>query len=230
MPPRHDETWIYAPAAGAGERIVLDPVESTHLARVLRLVPGTLCTVTDGRGSLFEASLEAADPRSAVLQCECVRRRDPVPGRSLAQAILKNRGLEEVLDLCAQTPLREFQPLWTERVQVPRGRDIEHQLERLRAKAVAALQQSKQTWLCQVLPPAGWAEWLDGTRDRPVFVCDDSGSDQPTPGEAWFAIGPEGGLAPAELHEARRRGAQLLSLGDSRLRATAAGFWALARR
>jgi 16S rRNA (uracil1498-N3)-methyltransferase len=230
MAPFHDETWIYAPAAGAGERIVLDPVESAHLARVLRLAVGTLCTVTDGRGSVLVARLEAADPRGAVLHCETVQRRDPLPGRSLAQAILKNRGLEDVLDLCAQTPLREFQPLWTERVQVPRGRDIEHQLERLRAKAVAALQQSKQSWLCQVLPPLGWAEWLDRSLDRPAFVCDDSGSDHVTPREAWFAIGPEGGLSPSEIQEARSRGASTLSLGESRLRATAAGFWALARR
>ena len=230
MPPFHDETWIFAPTATVGERISLDPVESAHLVRVLRLAPGTHCTVTDGRGSVITARLEIADPRGSILQCETVLRRDPQPGRSLAQAILKNRGREDVLDLCAQTPLREFQPLWTERVQVPRGRDIDHQMERLRAKAVAGLQQSKQSWLCRVLPPLGWVEWLDRTSDRPVLVCDDSGRDDPPPPDAWIAIGPEGGLSPAELREAATRGAHLLSLGTSRLRATAAGFWALARR
>ncbi|HXP90384.1 MAG TPA: RsmE family RNA methyltransferase [Fibrobacteria bacterium] len=230
MPPFHDETWIFAPTAGVGERISLDPVESTHLVRVLRLAPGTFCTVTDGRGSVVTARLEVADPRGSILLCESLQRRDPEPGRSLAQAILKNRGLEEVLDLCAQTPVREFQPIWTERVQVPRGRDIDHQMDRLRAKAVAALQQSKQSWLCRVLPPLGWVEWLDRSRDRPVLVCDDSGQDAPTPDAAWIAIGPEGGHSPAELREAADRGAQMLSLGTSRLRATAAGFWALARR
>jgi 16S rRNA (uracil1498-N3)-methyltransferase len=230
MPPFHDETWIFAPTAAIGERIALDPVESAHLVRVLRLSPGTLCTATDGRGSVIDARLEIADPRGSILLCETVRKRDTEPGRSLAQAILKNRGLEDVLDLCAQTPLREFQPLWTERVQVPRGRDIEHLMERLRAKAVAALQQSKQSWLCRVLPPLGWAPWLERAGDRPVLVCDDSGRDEAPPRDAWIAIGPEGGLSPAELHQAAARGARLLSLGTSRLRATAAGFWALAQR
>jgi 16S rRNA (uracil1498-N3)-methyltransferase len=229
MPPVHDETWILAPTAQAGAACTLDPVESAHLAKVLRLACGTRCTVTDGRGSIFSAVLEDANPRGAVLTCEALLRRDLAPRLSLAQAILKNRGMEDVLDLCAQTPLREFQPLWTERVQVPRGRDIEHQMERLRAKAVAALQQSKQSWLCEILPPLSWGDWLERTGGRQVLVCDTEGTAQSADGEAWVAIGPEGGLSPAELEMATSRGAQLLSLGPSRLRATAAGFWALAK-
>jgi 16S rRNA (uracil1498-N3)-methyltransferase len=229
MPSVHDETWILAPSATAGEITTLDPVESTHLAKVLRLASGTRCTVTNGQGSVFSALLTDSNPRGAVLECEEILRRDPAPRLSLAQAILKNRGMEDVLDLCAQTPLREFQPLWTERVQVPRGRDIDHQLDRLRAKAVAALQQSKQSWLCQILPPLTWGEWLDRTGDRQVLVCDAEGTAHSTTGETWVAIGPEGGLSPAELDSAVARGVGLLSLGPSRLRATAAGFCALAR-
>ena len=229
MPPVHDETWILAPTAAAGEICMLDPVESTHLAKVLRLASGTICTVTNGRGSVFSAVLEEANPRGATLACGELQRLDSAPRLSLAQAILKNRGMEDVLDLCAQTPLREFQPLWTERVQVPRGRDIDHQLDRLRAKAVAALQQSKQSWLCQILPALTWSEWLDCAKDRSILVCDAEGTELSASGDAWVAIGPEGGLSPAELDTAVSRGARLLSLGPSRLRATAAGFWALAR-
>ena len=229
MTPVHDETWILAPSATAGETCTLDPVESAHLTKVLRLASGTRCTVTDGRGSVYSATLEDANPRGALLTCKDLLCQDPAPRLSLAQAILKNRGLEDVLDLCAQTPLFEFQPLWTARVQVPRGRDIDHQMERLRAKAVAALQQSKQSWLCVILPPLTWGEWLERTGDRQVLVCDAEGTAQSASGEAWVAIGPEGGISPAELEFAVSRGAQLLSLGPSRLRATAAGFWALAR-
>jgi len=229
MAPIHDETWILAPTAALGTACTLDPVESNHLAKVLRLASGTRCTVTDGRGSVFSAVLEDSNPRRAVLLFEETLRMDTAPRHSLAQAILKNRGMEDVLDLCAQTPLREFQPLWTERVQVPRDRDIDRQLERLRAKAVAALQQSKQSWLCRILPPLTWNEWLDRSGDRQILVCDAAGWERPVSGEAWVAIGPEGGLSPAELELSVSRGAQLMSLGPSRLRATAAGFWALAR-
>lgn len=229
MPPVHDETWILAPTAAAGTTCTLDPVESNHLSKVLRLACGTRCTVTDGCGSIFSAVLEDPAPRGAILSCETLLSRNPAPRLSLAQAILKNRGMEDVLDLCAQTPLREFQPLWTERVQVPRGRDIDHQMDRLRGKAVAALQQSKQSWLCRILPPLTWSEWMERTGDRQVLVCDAEGTSRSVSGDAWVAIGPEGGLSPIELDLAVSRSAQLVSLGPSRLRATAAGFWALAR-
>jgi 16S rRNA (uracil1498-N3)-methyltransferase len=228
MPSSHEETWILAPLARAGESIDLDPVESAHLVRVLRLSAGTLCTVTDGAGSLFSATIEIADSRRSRLACRELLRRDPPPRLSLAQAVLKNRGMEDVLDLCAQTPLRAFQPLWTRRVQVPRGRDIEHQMERLRAKAVAALQQSKQTWLCEVLPPCDFEGWIR-TAGPGAALCEVGGDPLSGAEPDWIGIGPEGGFAPEEIESARDSGARILSLGDSRLRATAAGFWALAR-
>ena len=42
-------------------------------------------------------------------------------------------------------------------------------------------------------------------------------------------MGPEGGFSARELEAAKVDGASLFSLGNSRLRATAAGFWALAK-
>ena len=228
MPDVYDESWILAPGARVGAAEDLDSAESTHLARVLRLREGVRCTATDGRGSVLRAVLASADPRRCRLEFEELVRQEPRPPRSLAQAILKNRGIEDVLDLCAQTPLRSFQPLWTRHVQVPRGRDIEHQMERLRAKAAAALQQSKQAWLCEILPPMDFAPWLDSA-DRPVALCEVGGTADRAPDEAWIAIGPEGGFAPEEIDRARAGGARILSLGTSRLRATAAGLWALAR-
>lgn len=224
----HDETWILASDAAPGATVELDSTESTHLVRVLRLRDGTACTATDGSGSVYGAVLDLSDSRRARLSCGDRLRFDPPPPRSLAQAILKNRGIEDVLDLCAQTPLREFQPLWTQRVQVPRVRDFEHQMERLKAKAVAALQQSKQTWLCRILPPLEFEAWLERA-DRPVLICDAEGATGPFPAEAWLAIGPEGGLSPSEIALAVSREATVVSLGPSRLRATAAGFWALAK-
>ncbi len=148
MPVTYDESWIYHPDALPHRSLELGQSESTHLVKVLRLAEGTACTVTDGRGSVMEAILDRADAKRAQLRClELVAKEGP-PSRSLAQAILKNRGLEDVVELCTQVPVRRIQPLWTKCVQVPRGRELDHQMERLRAKAVAGIQQSKQAWLC----------------------------------------------------------------------------------
>jgi 16S rRNA (uracil1498-N3)-methyltransferase len=229
MPGVYDESWIYHPESAPGQNLVLDASESAHLVRVLRIGEGTVCTVTDGRGSVMEAILERADAKRAELRClELVAKVEPPP-RSLAQAILKNRGLEDVVELCTQVPVRRIQPLWTKRVQVPRGRELDHQLDRLRAKAVAGLQQSKQAWLCEIPQPMEWDAWLEmcSGAGESIFVCHptDKPSGRGVPG--WLAVGPEGGFSSEEIELALSKGGQLLTLGESRLRAVAAGFWAL---
>lgn len=229
--PRHDETWIHAPGCEAGGTVSLSASESAHLVRVLRLAEGTTCSLVDGRGGLWEGILERADSKCSRVVIARRTGSQPAPSLSLAQAVLKNRGLEDVLDLCAQTPLARLQPLWTEHVQVPRGRDLDHQIERLQAKAVAAAQQSRQAWVCEVLPPLGWQEWIErcqASREN-VWVCDPSGEEIRTPRQGWVAVGPEGGLSQREVDLALGAGAKALGLGPTRLRALSAGFRALAR-
>lgn len=228
---RHDETWIYAPQCAEGRQVQLSASESTHLARVLRLPPGTVCTLIDGVGGVWEGVLVAVDAKSSQVQVTHRIGSQPAPALSLAQAILKNRGLEDVIDLCAQTPLARLQPLWTEHVQVPRGRDLDHQIARLEAKAIAAAQQSRQAWVCRILPPLDWTTWLDQCRARgeTVWVCDPAGEEVRAPRTGWVAVGPEGGLSSREVEGSRERGARLLGLGPTRLRALSAGFRGLTR-
>lgn len=229
--PRHDETWIYAPECHLGASLTLSASESAHLVRVLRLAESTVCSLVDGRGGLWEGTLENADAKGCRVGITRRTGSQAAPALSLAQAILKNRGLEDVLDLCAQTPLARLQPLWTEHVQVPRGRDLDHQIERLQAKAIAAAQQSRQAWVCEILPPLGWQEWLEQCRTarENVWICDPSGEEIRTPRAGWVAVGPEGGFSSQEVETALAAGAQALGLGSTRLRALSAGFRALAR-
>ena len=228
---RHDETWIYAPGCEVGHSITLEASESAHLVRVLRLAEGTICSLIDGRGGAWEGTLQRADARKSEVVITRRSGSQAAPALSLAQAVLKNRGLEDVLDLCAQTPLARFQPLWTEHVQVPRGRDLDHQMERLQAKAIAAAQQSRQTWVCQILAPLSWGEWLERCQKsrEAIWLCDPAGEEIRTPRAGWIAIGPEGGFSEAEVESATQTGATLLGLGTTRLRALSAGFRALAR-
>ena len=226
----YDETWIYHPSARSGSLLELDESESTHLVRVLRLTPDTECTVTDGRGQILNAVLEEAHPRHATLRClERTGTQEP-PRLSLGQAILKNRGLEDVVDLCCQTPIRRIQPLWTDHVQVARNREFEHQLHRLQAKAIAALQQSTQAWLCEIPPPQPLDAWISALPvEETVAICDAEGTSGPVPDLGHLVIGPEGGFSHRESDIFQERGVARISLGRSRLRATAAGFWALGR-
>lgn len=226
----YDETWIYHPDAEPDRLVELDESESSHLVRVVRLEPETVCTVTNGQGQVLRAVLENAHPRHAGLRCLEVEQVLPRPRLALAQAVLKGRGLEDVVDLCCQTPLRSIQPLWTDHVQVARNRELDHQIQRLQAKAIAALQQSKQAWLCRISTPKPLEAWADSLEPgESVVVCDASGQAQPPAGELSLVIGPEGGFSRREYEWMDRQSLAKVSLGDSRLRATAAGFWALGR-
>jgi 16S rRNA (uracil1498-N3)-methyltransferase len=231
MTARHDETWIHAPGCALDQVVTLSPSESTHLVRVLRLRAGITCTLIDGQGGIWEGILETAEAKACVVRIVGRTGSQPAPALGLAQAILKNRGLEDVLDLCAQTPLARLQPLWTEHVQVPRGRDLDHQIERLQAKAIAAAQQSRQAWVCQILPPLTWKEWLASCRSarEQVWICDPSGEEIRAPRHGWVAVGPEGGFSDGEVALARSEGATAVGLGPTRLRALSAGFRALTR-
>jgi 16S rRNA (uracil1498-N3)-methyltransferase len=231
MAARHDETWIHAPGCALDQLVTLSASESAHLVRVMRLQAGTVCTLIDGQGGIWQGTLETAHPQSSIVRVVERSGSQPAPALGLAQAILKNRGLEDVLDLCAQTPLARLQPLWTEHVQVPRSRDLDHQIERLQAKAVAAAQQSRQAWVCQILPPLAWKEWIAkcGAAREPVWICDPSGEEIRSPRTGWVAVGPEGGFSDAEIALARSEGATAVGLGPTRLRALSAGFRALTR-
>jgi 16S rRNA (uracil1498-N3)-methyltransferase len=228
---RFDESWLHHPEAASGLQVTMGSSESQHLHRVLRLSSGTSVTVTDGVGSVFDGILSLSDPRACRVDVGTLVATQPRPRLSMAQVLLKARAVEDVFDLCAQTPLRAFQPLWSEHCQLPRSSDMDGQLERLRRKASAAICQSKQAWCCEILPPAEFGQFLSNLPEGgTLWMCDATGSEAPQPKvPGWIAIGPEGGFSPRELDLARERGAALLSLGPTRLRAVAAGLYALGR-
>jgi len=228
---RYDEAWVHHPDAAEGRQVVMGSSESQHLHRVLRLGTGTKLTVTDGAGSVHDAVLSNSDPRACSVDVGPRLDTQPRPRLSMAQVLLKLRAVEDVFDLCAQTPLRAFQPLWSEHCQLPKASDMEGQLERLRRKASSAICQSKQAWICEILPPVEFGQFLSNLPEgETLWMCDATGEEgpqAPTPG--WIAIGPEGGFSVRELESARAAGARMLSLGSTRLRAVAAGLYALGR-
>ncbi|MEN9354520.1 MAG: hypothetical protein RL318_1845 [Fibrobacterota bacterium] len=228
---RYDEAWVHHPDAAVGTTVTMGSSESQHLHRVLRLSTGVKLTVTDGTGSVFDAVLSHSDPRACQVEVlERIATQDR-PRLSMAQALLKVRGIEDVFELCAQTPLRAFQPLWSEHCQLPKGSDMEGQLDRLRRKASSAICQSKQAWVCEILAPVDFGQFLSNIPDgETLWMCDATGEEGPQPAiPGWIAIGPEGGFSTKELDLARAKPARMLSLGHTRLRAVAAGLYALGR-
>ena len=136
--------------------------------------------------------------------------------------------------LVARTPVAEVVPLVTERcvVQLDAERALSRRVHWHRVMA-SACEQCGRNRLPRLGEVAGVADWLaaasSGARLVLSPVAEAALSDLPRPqGAVTLLIGPEGGLAPAELALAAHRGFTPLRLGPRILRTETAVVAALA--
>jgi 16S rRNA (uracil1498-N3)-methyltransferase len=103
--------------------------------------------------------------------------------------------------------------------------------EKIRARMVAALEQSGGAWLPEIFPDAEIADAVraaeDGTR---LWLDRDAGPLLPAigPSPVTIVVGPEGGVEDDERDQLVRSGFRAVSVGESILRFETAGVAALA--
>lgn len=233
---------FYAPGITAdATRVVLDTVESTHLARVLRLRPGTRVRVFDGKGSERHALVTNARPDAAEL--ELLDRVDAAAEARvhlvLGVGLLKADRFDAVLRDAVMLGVAAVQPLVTIRCDVPTAAIATgSRRERWHRIAVSASKQSGRAVVPVIREPATLAACLDAD-DAPVrlLLAEPSvaGADRLDVATDWWdtaralvLVGPEGGWAPGEVDDARARGCRVVSLGARTLRADAAPLVAVA--
>jgi 16S rRNA (uracil1498-N3)-methyltransferase len=206
----------------ASERIELPSAVAHQVRRVLRLRDGDEILLLDGRGAQARCRLEGA---TAVVEERGAASGEPRHRLEVCQALLKGDRLEQVVQHGTEIGVATFRLLVTERCV---ARELsERRLDRLRTIAREAAEQSERGIVPEVAPPVPLSEVLlpgavllyerhDGER---------LGSVEPP---AALIIGPEGGFAPAELEEARRRGVRFVGLGPRILRSESVALAAAA--
>ena len=106
-----------SPEQFQGDTVVLDPEETRHLVRVLRLGVGARVEVCDGGGGNFEAVVTDLASREARL--ELVRRLEPWGESPLALilglGLAKGDVLDEVIRQATEMGVREIVPFVSER-------------------------------------------------------------------------------------------------------------------
>ncbi len=233
---------FFAPTLDPGDAFALLPrEEGEHLARVLRLGPGDLVAVFDGRGSEFVGRVASAGHRDVRVQL--IERRVPTRelpvGITLVQAVLKGDKMDDVVRDAAMLGVAAVQPVVTTRAETTVGALLRQQrVDRWTRVALASVKQAGRATLPEVRLPLSFETWLDEPRAAMALMLVEPSADAgverfdaiervPIPPNLELVVGPEGGWTDLEWQAARAHGLRLVSLGPRTLRADRAPVAAL---
>jgi 16S rRNA (uracil1498-N3)-methyltransferase len=211
-----------------GGEVLLDPIQSHHLARVLRLEAGARVLLIDGKGSVAEAVVEEVRPKGVRAKVEAVRSRVDRSRLSLCFALPKGQALDFIFRRATELGLEGFQPLQTRFSSPAKGWNA----DRWNGVVAEVCKQCEDPFFPTVLPPLTLSQWLsDRDPSRGLVVCDENARDGkiaalPSDG-IDLVVGAEGGFSREEVDLLVKQGAQLLGLGRNRLRAETAAIVAL---
>ncbi len=200
------------------------PEESRRHAQVLRLREGTDVELFDANGNTARAALSLVSPkhvRCTVEPREHVAR--ATPSLQLVLGLPKADKLDNVVRMLTELGVAAIHVAITERA-VPKPSDKPARQERLERIAREACAQSGQPYAPELHAPAPlaevaarapsdatrWVLWEESSGARP-------GTSAP-PQSMWVVVGPEGGLAAAEVDGLCARGFVQVGLGDAVLR------------
>lgn len=224
---------FYAPEITVPE-YTLEPEESKHCVRVLRLGEGDAVNITDGRGNIYRCRIVQADPRRCRVRVENTERDfEPIPYRLvMAVAPTKNTDrFEWFLEKAAEIGVSEIIPL-----DCARSERRRLNTERGNKVLISAMKQSLKARLPLLHEPVSFAEAVrmpfggrryiahcDRTLDKRLYLP----SAIERGGEAMIFIGPEGDFSPEEIALAAECGCIPVTLGPQRLRTETAAMVAV---
>jgi len=202
-----------APRDAKGNAVLtLDPDQSRHAVRTLRLSAGDSLGLLDGRGNAAWAMLDSANPKAAT--CVVVRTRSmpaKLPRLTLATAIPKGPRGDAMINDLAQLGVDQLIPMKTQRSVV---HPSEAKRARYRKAGIEAAKQSGRAWFMEVTPLTPLSEVIaQHTQTAVKLLADPTGQSiyaishqlaQAT--SIAILIGPEGGFAPAEVAAAQDAG------------------------
>lgn len=235
-----------APALAEGAVVSLSATDAAHAARVLRLAPGDTVVVCDGRGYEYEAELEHVSSREVSARVRACRFSDAEPGvhLTLAQGLAKGDKMDLIVQKAVEVGVSRIIPLITERTVVRvDGEKARAKVERWQRIAYEAAKQSGRARVPTVEAVHAWDEFWrrtdlgtalvawEGEREQRLLpvVQEWAETRRPAaPAPLTVVIGPEGGLAEAEVALARRSGGVAVTLGRRILRTETAGLVAAA--
>ncbi|WP_282607539.1 16S rRNA (uracil(1498)-N(3))-methyltransferase [Pelagibius sp. Alg239-R121] len=225
----------------SGTAVGLDHAASHFLRSVLRLKPGAMLAVFNGRDGEWSARIDGIGKGWCSLEVIELRRRpEPEPDLWLVFAPIKRARLDFVAEKAVELGCSLLQPVFTRYTDVSRVNS-----ERLAANAREAAEQCERMSLPAVRDVISLDALIDSwPADRRMLLCAESGVAQPVAdalhevraedsqaGRAPWAVmtGPEGGFTKGELDALTKLPfVTSVGLGPRILRADTAAVAALA--
>lgn len=220
-----------------GAIVPLNECAFNHAVRVLRLKPGTPLVLFDGEGGAFAATLDEIGKREAWARvAEALPDEAEPPLRIvLAQGISRGEKMDHTVQKAVELGVAAIQPLFAERGGVGlSGERLTRKVQHWRGIVIGACEQCGRNRLPELREPLALAAWLASPMaPGPCLLLDPLAEHglrdlEPPTGTITLLIGPEGGLSPAEIAQARTVGFTGVRLGPRVLRTETAGVAALA--
>jgi 16S rRNA (uracil1498-N3)-methyltransferase len=219
-------------ALGPELRIEPSRQQSHYLMHVMRAKTGDRLRIFNGRDGEWLGEIVSVSRRSC--QVACIRQitvQGDTPDLWLAYAPIKKTPADYVAQKATELGVRVLQPVLTRRTIIHRVN-----LERMRANAIEAAEQSGRLTVPELREPVSLAKLLSTwPKDRRLLFCDETGGPPIAQtllaapnGPCAVLTGPEGGFDPDERALIRACPLALsVSLGGRILRADTAALAAL---
>ena len=206
----------------------MNPEESKHCVRVLRLQKDDVVQLIDGRGGLFQAVIVSPDPKRTQLRIINEIREYQKRNHYLHIAIAPTKNIERLewfLEKATEIGIEEISPIICDRSERK-----EVKKERLDKVITSAVKQSLKAYHPKLNEAIKYKDFVKNVSGKGYIAhCMDGEKaqlkDQITVNDRYtILIGPEGDFTPAELELALNYQCQPISLGTSRLRTETAAL------
>lgn len=221
-----------------GDTVALSPEDSAHARRSLRMDVGDALDLCDEQGHDLAAHITAFDDDLvfAAVDAVCDSHSEPHTRVTLYQGLPKGDKLEQIIQKSVELGVAEIVPVEMSRSIAKIGDKGDKKRARFQKIADEAAGQSERGIKPAVRSPLSFKEAVARIQNGggKTLVCYERGGVplktvlSPADDAVSLVIGPEGGIAPEELHALTDAGAIAVTLGPRILRTETAPLAALA--
>lgn len=211
------------------ETYILNEEESKHCIKVLRLGPGSVIYLVDGKGGFYDAVIDDPHPKRTKLKILSARQNFGKRNHYLHIAIAPTKNIERIewfMEKATEIGIDEITPIFcshSERKEI--------KTERLNKVITAAVKQSIKAYHPKLNEAVRFDELILKNSNSQKFIahCIESGKTTlkeqiKLNSDYLVVIGPEGDFSPEEVNAAVNQNFIPVSLGDSRLRTETAAL------